>query len=170
MFVLSAAIVAMGAIPKIFETNQTVNQTNFLLEQRIALTEQQEHEDKQRAQYEIKAEARQEKLLLENEQSNKEIIGNITKLITDGEKRSNISNKQRADTLNQTKEILLNLDQKSRDHEMFSRNMSELQVNLSNLSNQIRDMLHEYGENSVEKLQKIIDNQNKLGELINRTK
>ena len=140
-----AAVIGSGALNTIVQTGEKVDNTNILLQQRIALSKQQDHEDEQRQMYELKAEARQEKLLLENELSNKYIIGNITQLISDSDKRSNISNVQRAATLNQTKEILNNLEQKTKDHDIMSQNMNKMQFKLNNITEEILDVLNKFG-------------------------
>jgi len=160
--ILMAGVLMTGFVPKVYETSNQVNTTNFLLQQRIALTEQQQHEDTAR---DIQA----FKISKHVDNEIKKMQENLTEYILASEKRSNISSEQRNLTLQKLDEnteqnslILESLQNKSDDHAKFSKNMSELQNNVSNLTTKIRDMLKNYGDNSVSKFQDILDRQQEI--------
>lgn len=159
IFVISAAILAMGAVPQIFRTATDVNNTNILLQQRIAISEQQEYEDMAR-------DAQAVKIISHVDIQLKSLKDNITQLMMDSEKRSNASKAQR-DVLDnkldintaQNTKILANLDNKSKDHARQSADMRILANKIAHISNDTRDALIIYGENSVSKFDKILENQ-----------
>jgi hypothetical protein len=153
--ILMAGVLMTGFVPKIYETNEQVNTTNFLLQQRIALSEQQEHEDQARDIQAVKISTHVDNQL-------NRMQDNLTEFMFEAEKRSNLSFAQRTNMISNISIIVESLEQKSEDHAKFSKNMSELQFNVSNLSKEIRDMLQNYGDNSVQKFQNILDRQTEI--------
>lgn len=162
VFAVSAVLLIMGTVPKIFETSNQINQTNILLEQRIALTEQQKHEDDARDKQAV--------MILAHVDAQLQLLkNNLTQLMTDMENRSISSSEQRfvmmkkldANTGQNTK-ILANLDNKSKDHDRQSNEMR-------NLTDNVATSLKGYGDNSIEKFDKIIETQKKILGAINNT-
>ena len=155
IFVISAGVLVMGLAPEIFRQGDVIDQQAI-----------QKHEDDAR-------DAQAVKILTHVDDRLYDLERNITQLMMDSEKRSNVSKAQR-DVLDnkldvnnaQNTKILNSLANKSKDHEAQS-------IKMEILSDHISTALKNYGENSIEKFDKIIENQieinKKLGILLNKT-
>jgi len=150
VFVVSASLLAMGAVPKIFQTASDVNQTNILLAQRIAITDQQKHEDEARynqTQHEDLARDRQ--VVTISKHMDRQIDGvqrNLTDFITASEKRSEIGMKERGAILHNISMVLDSLTNKSADHDTMAVNMNKMQIKLNNITEEILDVLNQFGK------------------------
>jgi len=144
VFGVSAAITITGALPKIFETNEKVNQAVV-----------QQHEDEGRANQTI---------IISQHMDEKidAVQDNLTTFIKESEQRSNVSNQQRINIMGNISQVLDSLQNKTREHALFSQNMNDIQKDVGNLTKEIRDMLEDYGENSIKKFDKIVDTQKRI--------
>lgn len=155
IFVLTAAILSMGAIPELFRQGEKIDQSLVQQHEDAARANQTLHEDQARDIQVVKISNHMD-LQLDKMQKN------LTKFMTESEKRSNASIAQRAKMMDSISTVVQSLENKSEDHAKFSENMSLLQLNVSNLSKEMRDMLVRYGENSITELQQIIDVQQQI--------
>lgn len=155
IFVIASGVLVMGLAPEIFRQGDVIDQQAI-----------QKHEDDAR-------DAQAVKILTHVDDRLYDLERNITQLMMDSEKRSNASKTQR-DVLDnkldvniaQNTRILENLDNKSKDHSAQS-------IKMEVLSDHISNSLKNYGENSIDKFDKIVENQielnKKLDMLLNKT-
>jgi hypothetical protein len=132
--VLFAAILAMGAVPKIFQTSDKMDQALL-----------QQHEDASRANQTANI---SNHIHIELE----ELKSNLTGFIDDSSNRSAYGAAERQYILESILEV-------SNQHDKVAADHARIQKEVGNITMEIRDMLRDYGENSVEKLQSIVDTQ-----------
>lgn len=148
IFVISAAILAMGAVPEIFRQGDEI--------------EAQKHEDDARA-------AQVKEILSHVDLEIEKLESNLTQLMQESEKRSNVSKAQRDlfdkkldNATDQNARILANLDNKSKDHAKQS-------IDIRMLADNISQSLKGYGENSIEKFNLLLANQEQIYQLLNES-
>jgi CRISPR/Cas system CSM-associated protein Csm5 (group 7 of RAMP superfamily) len=164
----------MGAVPKIFQTGEKVTQSQELLNQSLLL----QHEDEAREnQTKHEDEAREKQMLFENEQrdiqrylivndtnnSLNRIEHNLRDFIHESENRSAAGATERKQILNQ----LLNV---TKQHEIVSRDHDSISNDVKNITDNVDKNLYRYGENSIIKLDEIRKAQEKILKLLNETK
>lgn len=154
--ILMAAILAMGAVPKIFQSAEKINQTQELVNQ----TQIQIHEDQAREQ-------QKSQIIKETNKSINILQDNLTELMIDSQKRSEKGQSERQTIINE----ILNV---SKQHDKVAKDHDRMQKGISNVTNYIQKELERYGENSIKQFNQILDNQETLIELLtslnNKTK
>ena len=137
VFSVGAIITFTGALPTIFETNEKVNQAVI-----------QQHEDEGRANQTIVLSKHIDERL-------EEIQKNLTQYINISSNRSSYGAAERQQIMESILEV-------SGEHDKVAATHSKIQKELGNLTQEIRDMLEEYGENSIEKFNRIVENQQNI--------
>ena len=118
LFVGTSIVMVTGTVPEIFRQGEQINQTNILLQQRIALTEQQKHDDEVAINQTIHEDLARDKQVItitaHIDKTLDRIQFNILKLIKESENRSKISADERSEIMdtinNNTLEILRKLN------------------------------------------------------------
>jgi ElaB/YqjD/DUF883 family membrane-anchored ribosome-binding protein len=141
-----ASILVMGAIPKIFQTGEKVDQ-------QFEFEKQTKHEDDARDE---------QRYLIINETNNSlnRIENNLRDFINESENRSAAGAAERKQILNQ----LLNV---TKQHERVSIDHDSISNDVKNVTHNVDENLYRYGENSVIKLDEIRAAQEKILKLLN---
>lgn len=160
---LMAAILAMGAVPKIFQNAEVINQTQDETKNQtdiIIKQFQRENNTTHKILYNQNVSLQNQQKLIEDmdktiEQNHVDIAMNV-----------NVSQ----NIQNITDEIL----KISQEHKQVAKDHDRIVIEAQNTTNYVEQELERYGENSIEKLQKIVDNQEQIKRyfdiLINQTK
>lgn len=165
IFVVAAAIISTGLVPEIYRQGEQLNQTQSLVNLTQLFLQQQEHEDAARAnQSTSENQARDEQrykivnetYTLIKRDTNKslyELKEDLNKSMSDAETRYLNSSKQRDTMLDK----ILSLQEENK----------QTQLILKNLTNEILDVLNDYGSNGTEG---IVENQKMLTSIYNKLK
>jgi hypothetical protein len=161
VFLVLAAIISMGAIPKIFQTATNVNQTNTLLEHRVALTEQREHEDKARQNQtlheDLAREKQNEKENLARDKQRYQIVNetntglhnlerNVKDFISESENRSKIGATERGEILNKLKIALDNQEAQLSMQDSQIMLLHGQQDAINNITKETLEVLNKFGK------------------------
>jgi|SRR5215211_973888 len=122
VFGVSAAITITGALPKIFETNEKVNQAVI-----------QQHEDEGRANQTIKISQHVDEKI-------DQMLNNLTDFITVSANRSTIGAIERGQILDSILDVANKQTIVAKDH-------SKLSKGISNITNQTLDLLNKFNSN-----------------------
>jgi hypothetical protein len=144
---LMAAILAMGAVPKIFQTDAKVDQALI-----------QKHEDEAR-------EAQKFQIVTETNKSLNQSIttleNRLYKFMNESQTRSEKGQQERQKIIDEILNVSSQHDKVAKDHDIIL-------IEAQNTTNHVEEELYRYGENSVEKLNKIVENQEKIVKLLER--
>lgn len=159
VFVLTAAVIATGIIPAIFKTAEKtevidtqLNESNYENHQR----DLQRYLIVNETNASLKdLEERMQKFIVESENRSSRGAAERQLII---EEMQGVVNKLDTNTVQNSK-ILASLENKSKDHELQSNQMKTL-------ANSINSSLEAYGENSIEQFLAILENQERIGELL----
>ena len=181
-----AGVLVMGAVPKIFQTGEQVNQTQTTLNQTHLFLMEQEARDNQ-TKYEDQARLNQTIFQIQHEDLAREIQqqtenterdkqryliinetntslnrleDNIMLYINESTERSLQGAQERQKIMDEILNISKQHDKVAKDHDMISREVG-------NVTNKVDQNLYRYGENSIKQLQEIIDNQKLIFQMLN---
>lgn len=141
---LMAAILAMGAVPKIFQNAEVINQTQDETKNQTEIILKQFQRENNTTQK-----------ILENQNQS---LSNQAILIKDMQK----SIKQNYLAIEQNHNIsnyILNI---SNEHKQVAKDHDRIVIEAQNTTRHVAKELERYGENSIEKLQTIVDNQEQI--------
>ena len=159
MSILMAAILVMGAVPKIFQTGQqvnqtqaTLNQTQMFIQEQAARDKQTRHEDQARfnqTQHEDNARDKQANKIVNTVKEDLNRLKNeFFQFVSESEKRSEQANTQR-DKLQKDMSLALIQNQNitdeilniSNQHKQVAKDHDKIQTDVANQTKQTYDLL-----------------------------
>lgn len=159
IFVISASLLAMGAVPQIFRTAERTDTLETVLNESLIVKQQQEAFSKQ-AQAESLERIKQNFIIInESNKTIKDMGDGLKQYINDSENRSAKAAKERNAIMDRVLDIIDELNHTRYEHD-------RIVIEAQNTTNHVEDELYRYGENSIEQFNKLIDNQKEIINLL----
>jgi hypothetical protein len=160
MSILMAAILTMGAVPKIFRTGEQVNQTQSTLNQTQMFLQEQAARDKQTRHEDAARDSQRNQIVKETNKSLNDLEQRLVKFMNESAKRSEIGSIER--------EVLLdNILNISKQHTIVAKDHDQIQNDVANQTAQTYDLLDMVAKRNY---QGTLDNKNLLGNLTEQVK
>lgn len=157
--IITAAILAMGAVPQIFRTAERTDTLETVLNESLIVKQQQEALDKQAQAENLQRDKQRYQIINETNKTVRDMGDELKQYMNDSENRSVKAAKERNAIMNE----ILNV---SNQHDKVSQEHDKILIEAQNTTNHVEDELYRYGENSIEMFKNIIDNQKEIINLL----
>jgi hypothetical protein len=140
---LMAAILVMGAIPKIFQTGEQVNQTQSTLNQTQLFLQEQKARDNQTRHEDEARDAQRNQIIKDTNKSLLELEQRLVKFMNESQTRSEKGQQER-------QKIIDNIINIQQQHNSVSKDHDILQMKVENTTKQTYDLLKTADERNFE--------------------